>query len=402
MFRSADVYYQSIKMGLVHIDKKYWVLAEKWLNNTITPSEEIEFSEWYNTNQDKEVLLPEGFAENEPALKERILQKINTLKNLQAVVIPIKRFSIIRVAAAAVILITLGAAAFLYLKNTSETTLAKTDNKQLINDVAPGGNKAVLTLADGSEIILDNAQNGALSQQGNTKILKLDAGQLSYTTDGTKTNGEVLYNTIATPRGGQYQIILPDGSTVWLNAASSLRFPTAFVGKQRTVELTGEAYFEVTKKTSMPFNVKVNDMDVQVLGTHFNVMAYTEEDAVRTTLLEGAVKVTKGAAVGLLKPGQQAKLNKTAGNIKISEADVEEVMAWKNGLFLFNNEGIKTIMRQISRWYDVDISFEGNIPDKNFTGQISRNNNLSQVLKMLELTKEAHFKITGKKIAVMP
>ena len=389
-------------MGLVHIDKKYWVLAEKWLNNTITPSEEIEFSEWYNTNQDKEVLLPEGFAENEPALKERILQKINTLKNLQAVVIPIKRFSIIRVAAAAVILITLGAAAFLYLKNTSETTLAKTDNKQLINDVAPGGNKAVLTLADGSEIILDNAQNGALSQQGNTKILKLDAGQLSYTTDGTKTNGEVLYNTIATPRGGQYQIILPDGSTVWLNAASSLRFPTAFVGKQRTVELTGEAYFEVTKKTSMPFNVKVNDMDVQVLGTHFNVMAYTEEDAVRTTLLEGAVKVTKGAAVGLLKPGQQAKLNKTAGNIKISEADVEEVMAWKNGLFLFNNEGIKTIMRQISRWYDVDISFEGNIPDKNFTGQISRNNNLSQVLKMLELTKEAHFKITGKKIAVMP
>ena len=402
MFRSADVYYQSIKMGLVHIDKKYWVLAEKWLNNTITPSEEIEFSEWYNTNQDKEVLLPEGFAENEPALKERILQKINTLKNLQAVVIPIKRFSIIRVAAAAVILITLGAAAFLYLKNTSETTLAKTDNKQLINDVAPGGNKAVLTLADGSEIILDNAQNGALSQQGNTKILKLDAGQLSYTTDGTKTNGEVLYNTIATPRGGQYQIILPDGSTVWLNAASSLRFPTAFVGKQRTVELTGEAYFEVTKKTSMPFNVKVNDMDVQVLGTHFNVMAYTEEDAVRTTLLEGTVKVTKGAAVGLLKPGQQAKLNKTAGNIKISEADVEEVMAWKNGLFLFNNEGIKTIMRQISRWYDVDISFEGNIPDKNFTGQISRNNNLSQVLKMLELTKEAHFKITGKKIAVMP
>ena len=152
----------------------------------------------------------------------------------------------------------------------------------------------------------------------------------------------------------------------------------------------------------MPFNVKVNDMDVQVLGTHFNVMAYTEEDAVRTTLLEGAVKVIKGAAVGLLKPGQQAKLNKTAGNIKISEADVEEVMAWKNGLFLFNNEGIKTIMRQISRWYDVDISFEGNIPDKNFTGQISRNNNLSQVLKMLELTKEAHFKITGKKIAVMP
>lgn len=415
MFRSADIDYQSIKMGLVHIDKKYWVLAEKWLNNTITPSEEIEFSEWYNTNQDKEVLLPEGFAENEPALKERILQKINTLKDSQAVVIPIKRFSIIRVAAAAVILITLGAAAFLYLKNTSETTLAKTDNKQLINDVAPGGNKAVLTLADGSEIILDNAQNGALSQQGNTKILKLDAGQLSYKTDGTKTNGEVLYNTIATPRGGQYQIILPDGSTVWLNAASSLRFPTAFVGKQRTVELTGEAYFEVKPlspptggEQKMPFIVHVNTpsgdggMDVQVLGTHFNVMAYTEEDAVRTTLLEGAVKVTKGAAVGLLKPGQQAKLNKTAGNIKISEADVEEVMAWKNGLFLFNNEGIKTIMRQISRWYDVDISFEGNIPDKNFTGQISRNNNLSQVLKMLELTKEAHFKITGKNITVMP
>ena len=400
-------------MESVNLDKRYWELAERWLNNSITPKEEIEFAEWYNANQDKEVLLPADFAETEAGLKERILQKINALKDKQAIVVPIKRFSVMHVAAAAVILILLSAATVFYLSNISKTNLAKVDNKQdqLSNDAAPGSNKAVLTLADGSQIILDNAQNGALSQQGNTKIFKLDAGQLSYKTNGTQANGQLLYNTISTPRGGQYQIILPDGSTVWLNAASSIRFPTAFIGTKRSVELNGEAYFEVTKNTAMPFTVHVNSpttggdggMDVQVLGTHFNVMAYNEEDALRTTLLEGAVRVTKGAAVGLLKPGKQAKLDKNAGSIKILDVDVDEAIAWKNGLFLFNNDDIRTIMRQISRWYDVDISFEGDtLKGRNFTGQISRNNNVSQVLKMLELTKEVHFKMTGKNIIVLP
>ena len=391
-------------MEFTNKNRRYLELAEKWLNNTITPHEEIEFSEWYNANQDNVVMLSVAFAENEEILRNRILQNIQYRKEKDDKVISLRRYSFIRVAAAAAILILLTGGAWYYFYQKPEAVITKNDSDadRFKNDIAPGSDKAVLTLADGSEIILDNAQTGTLTQQGNTKIILLDAGQLAYNTHGAKANGEVLYNTISTPKGGQYQIVLADGSKVWMNAASSLRFPTAFVGKQRNVELTGEAYFEVAKNAAMPFNVQVNDMNVQVLGTHFNVMAYNDENVIKTTLLEGAVKVTKGTVAGLLKPGQQAKMDKDAGNIKIATADVEETMAWKNGLFLFNNDDIKTIMRQISRWYDVNISFEGNIPAKNFTWQISRNTNVSQVLKMLELTKEVHFKITGKNIVVMP
>ena len=391
-------------MEFTNKNRRYLELAEKWLNNTITPHEEIEFSEWYNANQDNVVMLSVAFAENEEILRNRILQNIQYRKEKDDKVISLRRYSFIRVAAAAAILILLTGGAWYYFYQKPEAGITKNDSDadRFKNDIAPGSDKAVLTLADGSEIILDNAQTGTLTQQGNTKIILLDAGQLAYNTHGAKANGEVLYNTISTPKGGQYQIVLADGSKVWMNAASSLRFPTAFVGKQRNVELTGEAYFEVAKNAAMPFNVQVNDMNVQVLGTHFNVMAYNDENVIKTTLLEGAVKVTKGTVAGLLKPGQQAKMDKDAGNIKIATADVEETMAWKNGLFLFNNDDIKTIMRQISRWYDVNISFEGNIPAKNFTWQISRNTNVSQVLKMLELTKEVHFKITGKNIVVMP
>ena len=392
-------------MEFTNKDRKYLELAEKWLNNTITPHEEIEFSEWYNANQDNVVMLSAAFAENEEILRNRILQNIQYRKEKDDKVISLRRYSFIRVAAAAaaiLILLTGGAWYYFYQKPEAGITKNNSDTDRFKNDIDPGSDKAVLTLADGSEIILDNAQTGTLTQQGNTKIILLDAGQLAYNTHGTKANGEVLYNTISTPKGGQYQIVLADGSKVWMNAASSLRFPTAFAGKQRNVELTGEAYFEVAKNAAMPFNVQVNDLNVQVLGTHFNVMAYNDENVIKTTLLEGAVKVTKGTVAGLLKPGQQAKMDKDAGNIKIATADVEETMAWKNGLFLFNNDDIKTIMRQISRWYDVNISFEGNIPAKNFTWQISRNTNVSQVLKMLELTKEVHFKITGKNIVVMP
>lgn len=391
-------------MEFTNKDRKYLELAEKWLNNTITPHEEIEFSEWYNANQDNVVMLSVAFAENEEILRNRILQNIQYRKEKDDKVISLRRYSFIRVAAAAAILILLTGGAWYYFYQKPEAGITKnnSDTNRFKNDIDPGSDKAVLTLADGSEIILDNAQTGTLTQQGNTKIILLDAGQLAYNTHGTKANGEVLYNTISTPKGGQYQIVLADGSKVWMNAASSLRFPTAFAGKQRNVELTGEAYFEVAKNAAMPFNVQVNDLNVQVLGTHFNVMAYNDENVIKTTLLEGAVKVTKGTVAGLLKPGQQAKMDKDAGNIKIATADVEETMAWKNGLFLFNNDDIKTIMRQISRWYDVNISFEGNIPAKNFTWQISRNTNVSQVLKMLELTKEAHFKVIGKKIVVMP
>ena len=403
-------------MEFINPEKKYLELAEKWLNNTITPQEEIKFSEWYNANQDNVVILSAAFAQNEDVLKKRILQNIQKRKEKTGKEISMRSHSFIRAAAAA-ILILLAGGAWYYFHQKPEAGIAKNDSDadRFKNDMSPGGDKAVLTLADGSKIILDNAKNGTLAQQGNTKIIILDAGQLAYNSQGVKTNGEVLYNTISTPKGGQYQVILPDGSKVWLNAASSLRFPTAFVGKQRNVEMTGEAYFEVMPLSpkggqKMPFIVQVNSpatggdggMNVQVLGTHFNVMAYNDELDVKTTLLEGGVKVTKGTAVGLLKPGQQAKTGKNTGNIKISTADTEEAVAWKNGLFDFNNEDIGIIMRQIERWYDVEVSFRGNIANRNFTGFVSRNSNVSQVLKKLELTGEVHFKIEGKKIAVLP
>jgi transmembrane sensor len=383
-------------------------LFKKYLNDQCSPAEVEELLAHFNV-QENELLLRNiimqnlGMEDTSPGSKAvwsnavdetyaRIKKQIAAEKNKMT---PIFKRRWFQVAAAAILL--LGVFTFYKLglsKNDIKQQVAKTNSA----DIAPGSNKAVLTLADGSQIILDSAANGNLTNQGNTTVIKLD-GKLAYTASGN--NGEVLYNTISTPKGGMYQIVLSDGSKVWLNAASSLRFPTAFTGKQRNVELSGEAYFEIAKNAAMPFNVLVNNMNVQVLGTHFNVMAYKDESEIKTTLLEGAVKVTSGSAVGLLKPGKQARLD-NSGNIIIADADIETEMAWKNGLFLFDYTDIKTIMRQLNRWYDADIGYEGNITHKTFTAQIPRNTNLSAVLKKLELTGGIHFKIEGKKILVMP
>ena len=382
-------------------------LFKKYLANTCTPEEITILLEHFNAPEN-EILLRSLIIENLEAAdistmqwcdeREQTLAAIKQqIESEKTKVMPVFKQTWFRVAAAAILL--LGVFAVYksgFTKTEHKQDVAKTNNVN--NDIAPGGNKAILTLADGTQIILDSAANGNLTNQGNTKIIKLD-GKLAYSSTGNSS--EILYNTISTPKGGQYQLILEDGSKVWLNAASSLKFPSAFVGKQRNVELTGEAYFEVAKNAAMPFNVLVNNMNVQVLGTHFNVMAYSEESEIKTTLLEGSVKVTNGSALGLLKPGKQAVVD-NSGSIKIADADIETDMAWKNGLFLFDNINIKTIMRQLSRWYDADISYEGNITNKNFTAQISRNTNLSAVLKKLELTGEIHFKIEGKKVLVIP
>lgn len=267
--------------------------------------------------------------------------------------------------------------------------------------VMPGGNKAVLTLADGSQITLDSTENGAIANQGNVQVIKLDSGQLAYNALKEGVEGEIRYNTLATPKGGQFRIILPDGSKVWLNAASSLRFPTAFTGKEREVQLTGEAYFEIARNPGLPFKVAVKGMMVQVLGTHFNIMAYDDEKNIQTTLLEGAVKVNKGAQAVQLKPGQQAQLN-TTGAMSVSDnVDIEGVVAWKNGYFHFNHESLEGVMRQVSRWYDAEITYEGNVPDREFGGKIARGSDIKDVLKILELSN-VHFRIEGKKIIVTP
>lgn len=307
------------------------------------------------------------------------------------------------VAAAMMVFVGFGAYVLINQHKTAANKRAQARLKPVpVHDVLPGGNKAVLTLANGKTITLDSAKNGLLANEGNAHIKKTHDGQLVY--EGGKNGGAdvpAAMNTVSTPRGGQYQLVLDDGSKVWLNSASSLSFPATFKGATREVEITGEAYFEVAKNAKMPFKVKVNNTVVEVLGTHFNIMAYNDEDAMKTTLLEGSVKISNKQFSGLLKPGQQALL-KQNGPIKITdEADADDAVAWKQGIFQFRDASIEAIMRQAARWYDVQVSFAGKIPAKEFTGRISRNVKASELMGMLKYMG-VNFKIEDKHITVLP
>lgn len=310
------------------------------------------------------------------------------------------------VAAVAAVMLLLGAGAYFLFFNKSPKRIAETVKQQqgYNNDVPPGGNRAVLTLSNGTTIILDSSRNGMLARQGNTKILKLKSGELAYSQPaaGNPTSATVQYNTLSTPRGGQYQVVLPDGSRVWLNAASSIHYPTLFSGKEREVEITGEAYFEVAENAAMPFIVKKGNVEVQVLGTHFNVNAYDDEGAMKVTLLEGSVKVAQSATrnTQLITPGQQAQAEPDGRIRLIRNADVEQAVAWKNGEFSFRHNDIYEIMRQLSRWYDVDVSYKDSL-DLHLSGQISKDVNASAVFKMLEFAGNVQFQIVGRKIIVM-
>lgn len=317
---------------------------------------------------------------------------------------------------AAVLLLLIGVGYLFYDNLYKRKIFAQLDPVQN-PDIAPGGNKAVLTLADGSVIVLDSAANGLLSRQGNTRVMKSASGQLAYEAGeipgpgitGSNAAGVMKYNTISIPRGGQYQVQLPDGSKVWLNSSSSLRFPSAFYGKSREVEITGEVYFEIAKDVNRPFYVKANALTVEVLGTHFNINAYADEPVVKTTLLEGSVRVKKAGESVVMAPGQEAQVVNTATGdagagraIKlVNDADLEEAVAWKNGLFHLTSADVGTIMRQLSRWYDVDVKFEGGIPSGHITGEVPRNTSLAKVLKVFEASG-VHFRIEGRKIIVTP
>lgn len=318
--------------------------------------------------------------------------------NADPIVISIrkKRLRFIRYAAAAVLLIITGIGAYRYLKPSAKNnTLVQAARK----DIAPGSNKAVLTLSNGNRIVLNNAQNGNLAQQGSTAVHKKDSGLVAYqVTAGNPQPADtpVDFNTISTPRGGQYQVILPDGTKAWLNAASSIRFPVMFKGTTRNVETTGEVYFEVAKDKRKPFIVATAGQTVTVLGTHFNIMAYQDENSVVTTLLEGSVNVARGDQSKTLKPGEQAIVDQ---GIKITTADTEDAIAWKNGLTAFTDADLKTIMRKASRWYDIDIEYRGQINERTFTGAISRKSNLSALLKILALNR-IQSSVNGNKLIV--
>lgn len=312
--------------------------------------------------------------------------------------------------AAAVVLLTLSVGLYFYRQVVPEP--AKVFPEHVRADIAPGGNKAILILADGSEISLTDAENGALARQGGITIRKTAEGQVIYDagaasgSENEVSNGQPKYNTIATPRGGQYQVNLPDGTKVWLNAASALTFPQSFRKlKERHVVLNGEAYFEVAKNKHQPFKVMTKvrpdqegrEQVIEVLGTHFNVNAYQDEESIVTTLLEGSIRLNNKLT---LKPNQQSIF--AYDHFHVIPADTEEAVAWKNGYFMFANEDLRSIMRKISRWYNVEIVYQGKTTDNTFIGTVSRFKEVSEVLNILELTKTVHFKIEGRKITVMP
>ncbi len=300
---------------------------------------------------------------------------------------------------------------YMFFNRDSESEVVVNDKKPpQVQDVAPpASTNAVLTLANGTKIVLDNAQNGSLAVQGTVNVVKLADGKIAYNKDSqSATSAElqtkgipIMYNTLTVPRGSKVvTITLTDGTKVWLNAESSLKYPTAFIGNERKIQITGEAYFEVVHNEAMPFKVQKDDAEVQVLGTHFNVNAYDDEDAMKITLLEGFVKIIKGTTLMMLAPGQQAQLNKNRQIILNKEADVQQAIAWKNGLFDFDNADITDIMRQLSRWYDVDVMYDGKIPEGHYIGSIRRQVNISEVLRMIELAGGIEFTIEGKKIIV--
>ncbi len=380
----------------------------KYLRDELTIQEKNELETWLGANENTRILFEE--LTNEQLIKNELQffdtvftdaawQKIEGRITPPAKLVSIKTNRRWWYVAAAVIFLVGAFPVYRFVLKQPSTTPPIAKRPTGKDDVAPGGNKAILTLADGSTIILDNAANGDLTSQGNTKVIKLD-GQLAYTTDGATT--EVVYNTISTPRGGQYQIILADGSKVWLNAASTLRYPTSFIGKERKVELTGEGYFEVAKNAAMSFKVNVDGKgEVEVLGTHFNINSYSDEEFVKTTLVEGKVKVAYAGTEAMLSPNQQAIFSRKNNTLSVDkDADVNKAIAWKNGFFEFDNYDIVSIMRQLSRWYDVDVQFVGNISAQFYSGSIPTQVNISQVLYMLEQAGGTEFKVKGKTVEV--
>lgn len=309
----------------------------------------------------------------------------------------------ISIAASILLCMSIGLIIYRSYKPQSQQKTVINTTKPKVQDFLPGKNKAVLTLSNGNEVILDDTQSGKIANQGGVVISKLNDGQIAYSSAhaGQKsTSSADQLNTLTIPKGGQYQLTLPDGTLVYLNSASSLTYPTKFAGKDRKVTLSGEAYFEVAKNPKMPFIVNVNNkQQIQVLGTHFNVEAYTDERVINTTLLEGSVKILYKNKQAILKPGQVA-INSMGTDLDIKPADIDEAMAWKNGLFIFNNENITSVMKKISRWYDVEVVFKGNMENVNFLGNYSRTKSLASLLKNIELMENVNISIEGRRITV--
>jgi len=386
------------------------ILASKFLDGSATEAEKEELHAWYDEWKDDEMIVSTEGKGNEESVKQRILsgilQRVKEEDEENAIT-PVTGGRISRAkwwAVAAVFLILIGGAGtYFAMRSTAASDQVLADNDFYKNDVAPGTNTATLQLADGRIVDLgDSIQPGL--QQGIASVEKENGGTLVYNADpaSQKEGSQIAYNTISTPNGGEFKVVLADGSKVWLNAASSLRFPAAFAGNERNVILTGEAYFEIAKDASKPFTVTANGTTTRVLGTHFNIKAYNDEEDVITTLIEGSVRIESNGQQKNLIPGQQALIRTDGNNISVSPADVDDAVAWKNGYFTFRNENIKDIMKRISRWYDISVTYETGVDANAFGGTFSRSKSLKQLLKSLEITNTIHFKIEGKNVTVLP
>lgn len=378
-------------------------LLRKHLQEGLTPEEQQQLDTWINASGDNRRLFhelsnPEEFEQAYRRFlhsRERILaalyQQIPALKNNTRVV----RLPYWRWAAAVLLVLCMGA--YLWLSHNKET---RPSAVVAHTDILPGRSGAILTLSDGSSVALDSLDNQVVASQNGAQV-RLKNGGLTYTPSGKATD-ELSYNTITTPRGRQFRLSLPDGTKAWLNAASSITYPTIFKGKERRVKVTGEVYFEVEKNTAMPFHVNVNDQaEIAVLGTRFNINGYTNEISINATLLDGAIRVTTDKETSVkLSPGEQAQV---AGHeITVDDqVDIEKVMAWKNGIFNFNGVHLQEAMRQLERWYDIEVVYEKGVPDITFLGKITKGVPLNGLLTGLE-GAGVHFRVEGRKLIVLP
>ena len=375
-----------------NINKELKELTEKWAKGLLSEEEELHLEQWYSSFNDEETVLIQSRHANEEGLRNHMLEYIRSSAGIGTKKVhSINMYRLISIAA--LLVIAVGITFFFYhWHNQSESV------NTLGASIGPGGNKAYLTLGNGTRIALSDAQTGNLASQGNTVISKINDGSIRYEAGNAAAADDESLNTINTPNGGVYHLVLADSTQVWLNAASSITYPVAFKGHERKVSITGEVYFEVAHNAAKPFRVTSRGQEIEVLGTHFNVNAYDNEPVNRTTLLEGSVKITTGKNDNILKPGQQAVLS--GSNITIREAAVNEVIAWKDGYFEFENVDIQSLMRQIARWYDVDVQFEGPVSTETFTGRISKFKNISQILSIVEASKSVHITISGRRIMV--
>lgn len=389
-------------------------LLAGYVQDTLTVQEHMELDDWINASMDNQRLFEELTDENNMERwrqwreKLPLPQALDRVKSKLHFTTPATRSftgTWWRYAAAALLIGGILTTILLLQKKGGNQDL-KTKGLVTMDDIAPGSNRAFLTLSNGSTIALDRAKRGSLAQQGNVAISKEDNGSISYALidPHSRPATAAVFNTITTPKGGQYQLVLPDGTKVWLNAASSLRYPIRFADNQRKVELTGEGYFEVTRDIAHPFFVTANGATIQVLGTAFNIQAYAEEPILKVTLSSGAVRVLPTLLSGhetgkKLLPGQQAQVDRV-GRINITAADTASDLAWKNGMFIFTHAPLEEILHQVARWYNADIIYQTHIKER-FNATIPRSVPVSQVLHLLEGTDDVHFLIENNKITVL-